>query len=277
MFIDKEAIYKSLEWHSSPVDWCEPNYQILSYVAEFYNTFSCLIMVFVPPIAIYLFRNYAKAVNCGIQAIMFMLIVVGVTSMYFHGTLSLMGQLLDELSILWVYALGVCLYCPSKYIPKSMCRKKFSVVITAIALMFTVLSVWKPFVNAFAQMSLTIPIIYYVSTEIKNLKRNEKEVYKIGVKTLVMGITAVILWFNDRLFCEFYKSYGIIYLHAIWHILSFTASYYASCLTAYFFVKLEKPSITCEIAYWPNNCNFKMFCIPYVEIISDKKVKKKKN
>jgi alkaline ceramidase len=59
-------------------------------------------MVFVPPIAIYLFRDYARRVNHGIQAVMVMLMVVGVTSMYFHGTLSLMGQLMDELSILWV-------------------------------------------------------------------------------------------------------------------------------------------------------------------------------
>lgn len=70
-----------------------------------------------------------------------------------------------------------------------MCRKMFSAAIIAIALMFTILSVWKPFVNAFAQMSLTMPIIFYVSTEIKNLKRTEKEVHNIGVKTLVMGVS----------------------------------------------------------------------------------------
>lgn len=66
-------------------------------------------------------------------------------------------------------------------------------------------------------------------------------------------------------------------MHAIWHILSFLASYYATCLAAYFYIKLEKPSIACEIAYWPNNCSCKILSIPYVEILSDKKIKKKKN
>ena len=100
--------------------WCEPNYAVVPYIVEFYNTVSIfslkkdeisklfnlqlsnLIIVFVAPIAIYLFRDFARRVTVGIQYVMILLIIVGITSMYFHGTLSLMGQLTDELSILWV-------------------------------------------------------------------------------------------------------------------------------------------------------------------------------
>lgn len=55
-----------------------------------------------PPILIYLFKDYGKHVHPGIHIVWLMLIIVGISSAYFHATLSLMGQLLDEISILWV-------------------------------------------------------------------------------------------------------------------------------------------------------------------------------
>lgn len=55
-----------------------------------------------PPLLIYLFKDYGRHVNPGIHIVWLMLIIVGLASTYFHATLSLIGQLLDELSILWV-------------------------------------------------------------------------------------------------------------------------------------------------------------------------------
>lgn len=41
----------------------------------------------------------------------------GLFSMYFHMTLSFLGQLLDEISILWLLAGGYCVWMPRCYFP----------------------------------------------------------------------------------------------------------------------------------------------------------------
>lgn len=77
-----------------------------------------------PPILIHLFRDYGHFVNRGIHVIWVMMIVVGLSSAYFHATLSLTGQLLDEVSILWLCTAGFAMFCPRKHFPRFLkgCR-----------------------------------------------------------------------------------------------------------------------------------------------------------
>ena len=41
----------------STVDWCEPNYQVSSYIAEFFNTFSSFAMIICGLMGVYLHRK----------------------------------------------------------------------------------------------------------------------------------------------------------------------------------------------------------------------------
>ena len=60
----------------------------------------------------YLFRQYSQRIGPAVNIVWGLLVVIGLSSAYFHATLSLVGQLLDELAILWVLAAAFALWTP---------------------------------------------------------------------------------------------------------------------------------------------------------------------
>ncbi|MEQ2279895.1 Alkaline ceramidase 3 [Ameca splendens] len=92
---------------TSTLDWCEENYVVSSYIAEFWNTVSNLIMI-LPPIygAVQTFRDGLEfRYICSFLG----LSAVGVGSWCFHMTLLYEMQLLDELPM--IYSTCVFVYC----------------------------------------------------------------------------------------------------------------------------------------------------------------------
>jgi len=87
----------------STVDWCEQNYILSEYVAEYWNTLTglCLILSGV----LYYKNNYDWIQKNSRYKISFvkisaLLVFVGIGTMLFHGTLYYPFQLLDELSMI---------------------------------------------------------------------------------------------------------------------------------------------------------------------------------
>jgi len=120
------------------------------------------------------------------------------------------------------YFATIIFFCPRRHLP-SIIQKRVN--LTAFMLTFsvvtTLLSVWKPIVNAFALMCLGIPTCYLLKKEMDRVKDKEPRVYDLGVRTMVVFVTAVVVWINDRMFCGFYTSISVTYLHAVWHVLIF--------------------------------------------------------
>lgn len=95
-------------------------------------------------------------------------------------------------------------------------------------------------------------------------------VYRLGLRCGAVWILAVTCWLNDRLFCDTWLNLNFPYLHALWHLFIFIASYTAAVLFAYFSVKEEKPQQLPTLRYWPRN-DFELG-IPYVTIKSCVKI-----
>ncbi|KAL4634761.1 alkaline ceramidase 1 isoform X1 [Arapaima gigas] len=104
-------------YESSEVDWCEDNYQHSENVVEYFNTMSSFVFFVISPVMLYLLHPYARERNLAVHLVWFMMIFVGLFSAYFHMTLSFVGQMLDELSILWVLAIGYSLWFPRRRFP----------------------------------------------------------------------------------------------------------------------------------------------------------------
>ncbi|KAM4684330.1 alkaline ceramidase 3 isoform 1-T1 [Amazona ochrocephala] len=92
---------------TSTLEWCEENYAVSYYIAEFWNTVSNLIFI-VPPIygAI---QTYKDGLEKRYLAAYLCLTAVGLGSWCFHMTLKYEMQLLDELPM--IYSCCVFVYC----------------------------------------------------------------------------------------------------------------------------------------------------------------------
>ena len=91
-----------MEYLSSDIDWCEDNFVYSNYIAEFFNTISNIPFIGFYYLGIYTFKN----LNCyGDDKFLYgCLLFTGVSSFYFHATLSLFSQLIDEFSIIFLLA-----------------------------------------------------------------------------------------------------------------------------------------------------------------------------
>jgi len=261
-------MWHHLERGSSPVDWCEDNYTFSPHIAEFVNTISNVLFLVMPPLLMRLHQSYAEHCGRGIHVIWVLLIVVGLSSAYFHATLSLLGQLLDELAILWVIVACYWLWYPKAFIPDRWRytpegRKRFSNFFIAFAFLTTFLSFLQPAVNAFCLFSLSVPSLGLMISQLLTCSSlTETRVTNLGRRSIAIWGLALVCWVNDRFFCPWWASVGFPYLHGAWHILIFLASYTAVVIYAYFDVRNNMKEKVAELRYYPSDSW--EFGIPFV-------------
>ncbi|GBG29034.1 Alkaline ceramidase, partial [Hondaea fermentalgiana] len=109
-------------YDSSPIDWCEINYEVHPYVAEFWNTVSSVPLALV---AIFVRTNdlvpafFWTDMQTSMAIILGLMVIIGAGSVYFHATLSVFGQIMDEMGIIWIVQYSALFVLPPGKFPNS--------------------------------------------------------------------------------------------------------------------------------------------------------------
>mmetsp|Transcript_15358 Transcript_15358/g.19017 ORF Transcript_15358/g.19017 Transcript_15358/m.19017 type:complete len:293 (+) Transcript_15358:277-1155(+) len=228
------------KYDSSPVDWCEDNYVHSEHIAEFYNTVSNLPFIGCALAGYYYYKDNPQLnkVEPYFWVIWALYLFIGLGSFYFHGTLSVAGQVLDEFPIVLFGAYGSLLLIPkSKW--KSLAHRKhvFTSKSTLISLISLLLLCMRFPVVSHVVCMCGFPAFSYAAI------RNYLEFRKSGSKKQSVGRNLIIgafvsfffafsSWIIDRFFCNQsalfvhdltgYK----IHFHALWHLfMSITMSF----------------------------------------------------
>ncbi|KAG7176593.1 alkaline ceramidase-like [Homarus americanus] len=245
---------------TSPVDWCEGNYTVTPHIAEFVNTITNIVFLVGPAACTKLWASYARHVSRGIHVVWVFFVVIGLSSAYFHATLSLLGQLLDELSILWVLMVSYTLFTPLRYRPKFLRSNQqlYAAFMTFLAVFITASAFVQPAINAYALFVVGLPAVTMLVLEIR--KSRDPNVVRLGTITLASLVLAATAWVCDRFLCAMWLALDMTVLHGLWHILIFITAYSMQVLFCYFHATQDVPESRPVLRYWPR----RSWGLPYV-------------
>ncbi|NXJ01676.1 ACER1 ceramidase, partial [Psophia crepitans] len=232
-------------YQSAEVDWCEGNFERSTVIAEYYNTDVTSILL--PPTNVLLVPH-----PFSLRMVFLAVVCCGIFSMYFHMTLSYVGQLLDELSILWTLAVAYSFWYPKVYFPRCIkSRKHFFWLSGVTTVISTLMSFVKPAFNAYALNCIAFHLLYLTWCELK--KCNDKRVHRMAAVMVVWWVLAISSWISDRWLCGLWQAINFPYFHSFWHVLIAMSLLYCCPLVIYFDVNYEMPSFKPKLGYWPSD------------------------
>ena len=185
-----------IEYQTSPMKWCEPIYKYSIYIAEFWNSITSLSFVF---FALYCYydqinRNLSFSKHKKVKTLLFLMSLIGPTSLVFHVTLNFYAQFIDEVSVMIFL-----LYCMKEVFNFNNLTFYCSLIICSL------ISWYVPFLSPF----ILITIGTFLTYETKNMLKNNDSL-KLWYKGFYYGITSIFLWILDFI-CIFNT-------HSWWHI-----------------------------------------------------------
>ena len=231
----------NLNYESSSIDWCEENYFVSNMICEFNNSWSSLLYIV---FALFTLFNYSKFIsNSFIYLIILSSILVGITSLIFHSTLSIGGQIMDESSIImFIVTSDITLNC--------------NYCLSLIFCIMLILSLLIPHYCRFILLGLGFFIIY---NTVQNVKTNYYELWPHFIITLTIFTIAIIFWIVDMLFCD----YLLFATHFIWHIFTSIALHNLIILA----IKINNDNVTIVNNYGIFSIKQSTHCSPFNKIL----------
>jgi len=206
---------------TASIDWCEQNYAVTPWIAEFWNTLSSLAMVVAGVVGVRT-RRFAGEVRIAFA----LLILVGLGSIAFHATLRFELQMLDELPMLYLVTWLVWLLVETG--PGRALRWWFPVALLAYVLLATAGATLNRGGTQFLAFHFSfgaLEVFCLARVTWLALRPENAPVRRWFVLGLAAYATGIAVWFVDLTACRWVSvtlpAQGIPnpQLHAWWHLL----------------------------------------------------------
>lgn len=214
---------------TSTLDWCEKNYEVSFYIAEFWNTVSNLVMILPPLWAAY--SAWKDKLEAHYLRCHLLLTLVGIGSWCFHMTLRYEMQLMDELPMIWDCC--AILYCVDSVIkPPTYRNPVLFVFLIAYSITVTVayIAIKTPL---FHQVMYGVLASYTIlrGFKLSRTKYCNGKLFYIGLCFYLFGF---LLWNIDNVYCQQLTVLRSVLpfplkpatqLHAWWHLFTGYTAY----------------------------------------------------
>ena len=207
---------------SSSIDWCERNYVVTHYIAEFWNCLSSLSMSVLA--GILFVRGLRNKLEHRFLLLSFSFGIVGLGSAYFHGTLTHWGQMADELPM--VYSMIVWWYLLFHMNP--LLNRSDDTLAILFSLLYGLLWTYVHSLQSFVlifQGHFTLMVIGGILRLIFLSRQSQYRTSQIFYMVMFYAgllIPASICWLVDQHFCERLNGHESGFnpqFHAWWHLL----------------------------------------------------------
>ncbi|KAK0066444.1 alkaline ceramidase 3 [Biomphalaria pfeifferi] len=241
---------------TATVDWCEENYVVSSYIAEFWNTLSNAVIILAP--LFMLIVGYQQNIERRFMYSFLAVTVIGTGSWLFHMTLKYSMQLMDEVPMLW----GSTSFIYSSLMVKSKPNEDNVLVQLSLFSMCLFVTLMYLFINApvFLQVAYGLLNTVVIFSMVKTCLTMEcdKRIFLGGVGCYLIGF---FFWNVDNIYCHHLKylkdsqaASGMLFeCHAWWHIFSGIGAYLGllfSLHTRYVYLQ-RKPRVKLLFGFWP--------------------------
>jgi dihydroceramidase len=242
---------------SSSIDWCERNYVVSFYVAEFWNTLSAIVFVICGALDFHHARKMRAELRFQMYSIA--VIMVGIGTGTFHGSLTYLGQLGDELPMVW---LMMVLWYIMMVMDTKVPTRGLPVGLALYGLLFSVVHSVGAFHRLF-QVHFAVLILVTLGYGYKHLTKygNHPRLWPMAWYYVALWIAALVFWLSDQFMCGSMHSLRVGTLevpnpqgHAWWHLLTGLSAHVGMVFVRvmrFMAIYGEKPEVKYILGFWP--------------------------
>lgn len=223
---------------SATIDWCEANYVYSPYIAEFWNVLSNLSFIVLSVLG--LRHSLASGFERRFHTQFILLMVIGIGSALFHGTLRVVEQQCDETPMIWALLMWGYILYGQDISPRR--RSAVRVVLFLIGLVFALTHSIYRFTTSFQLMfglgsfacARRLYGHYCALGNGAGSSHHHARARAVARHYCVSGLTGLGLWLMDFHLCHVVSSWRVNPQgHAWWHLFMGISAYHGPVFMQY--------------------------------------------